>query len=108
MGRTESSLEEGEKRGDRLFLDGGVAYESNTLPFSPQLGISWEHARRRREEGVLIQASNTSVMMIHPTLSKEFDASMQTFFVVSLPVAQRSGAEGWQSFRVAAGMVWSF
>lgn len=41
VGRTESSFEEGEKRGDRIFLGGGLAYEGNRLPFSPQLGVSW-------------------------------------------------------------------
>ena len=34
LGRTESSLDEGEKRGDRFFLGTGLAYESKVLPFS--------------------------------------------------------------------------
>ena len=108
LGRTESSLEEGDKRGNRLFLGGGLGYETHDLPFSPQLGISWERTGRRREEGVLVQESNSSVLMIHPTLSKVINESLQTFFIVSLPLAQRSGAEGWQRFRIAAGMVWAF
>ena len=33
LGRTESSLDEGEKRGNRLFLGGGLAYERRSLPF---------------------------------------------------------------------------
>ena len=109
LGRTESSLEEGEKRGNRLFLGGGLAYETHDLPFSPQLGISWERTGRQREEGELVPESNTSALMIHPTLSKVFhDGSLQTFLVVSLPLAQRSGTEGWQHFRVAIGFVWQF
>lgn len=107
LGRTEASLEEGEKRGNRLFLGGGVAYEGNNLLFSPQLGLSWEHAGRHREEGVLALGSNTSVLMLHPTLSKNFQ-SVQTFLVFSIPVAQASGDEGWQRFRIGAGLVWSF
>ena len=109
LGRTESSLEEGEKRGNRLFLGGGLAYETHELPLSPQLGISWERTGRQREEGVLVPESNTSALMIHPTLSKVFrDESLQTFFVVSLPLVQRSGTEGWQRFRIAVGLVWTF
>ena len=110
LGRTESSLEAGQKRGDRLFLGGGLAYERKALPFSPQFGISWERTGSRREEGVFVQGSNSSVLMIHPTLIKSLveNESVQIFFVVSLPVAQWSGNEEWQSLRAAAGMVWSF
>ena len=105
--RTESSLEEGEKRGNRLFLGGGLAYESWGLPFSPQLGVSWEHAGRSREDGRLMDSSNSSVLMLHPTLAREFH-SFNTFLGLSLPVAQRSGDEAWQRFRVAVGVVWGF
>jgi hypothetical protein len=109
LGRTELPVEKGEKRGNRLFFGSGVAYETRPLPFSPQLGISWEHVGRRREQGVVIQDSNTSAVMLHPTLVKTFRAErLQTFVVVSLPVAQSSGAEGWQRFRIAAGVVWAF
>ncbi len=108
LGRTESSLESGEKRGNRLFFGGGVAYETAVLPFSPQLGLSWEHTSRRRELGELVQDSNSSVLMIHPTLATTFSESFQVFLSVSLPLAQRSGREGWQNFRVAAGIVWGF
>lgn len=109
LGRTESSLEAGEKRGNRLFLGGGLAYEKAVLPFSPQLGISWERTGRRREQGLLVPTSNSSALMLHPTLSRTFaDEAVQTFFVVSVPVAQRSGNEGWQRFRIAAGIVWEF
>ena len=108
LGRTESSLDEGEKRGNRLFLGGGLAYERRSLPFSPQLGVSWERTGRRREEGRLVPGSNSSALMVHPTLSKTFHDSLQTFLVVSLPLAQRSGDEGWQRFRIAVGMVWEF
>ncbi len=108
LGRTESSLEEGEKRGNRLFLGGGLGYETHDLPFSPQLGISWERTGRRREEGELIPESNSSALMIHPTLTKAVSESLQTFLVVSLPLVQRSGTEGWQRFRIAAGLIWAF
>lgn len=108
LGRTENSFEEGEKRGNRLFLGAGVAYENNRLPFGPQIGVSVEHTGRQREAGILIPESNSEVVMLHPTLTKTFGDSLQTFFVVSLPVAQWSGSEGWQRTRVAAGMVWSF
>ena len=108
LGRTESSLEHGEKRGDRLFLGGGLSYEGSSLPFSPQLGISWEKTGRAREAGVLLSDSRTSALMIHPTVSKEMTDSLQTFFVVSVPIAQRSGSEGWQRTRVAVGLLWGF
>lgn len=108
LGRTESSLESGEKRGDRVFLGGGVAYEKAALPFSPQLGLSWEHTGRRLKDNSLDLLFVSNVLMLHPTVTKSFGDSLQTFFVVSVPVAQWSGAEGWQRLRVAAGMVWSF
>ena len=53
--------------------------------FSPQLGVSWERTGRRREEGQLVPGSNSSALMVHPTLSKTFHGSLQTFLVVSLP-----------------------
>ena len=108
LGRTESSLEEGEKRGNRFFLGGGLAYETSILPFSPQLGISWERAGRTLEHGLRIPGSEISVLMLHPTAVKEFSESFSSFVVVSLPAGQWSGHEGWQRFRVAAGVVWSF
>lgn len=109
LGRSETSFEEGERRGDRLFLGGGVAYEGRELPFSPQLGVSIEHTGRARENGVLNAESDSDVLMLHPTLTKTFfRESLQTFLVFSLPVAQWSGLEGWQRYRVAAGMMWSF
>ena len=108
LGRTETSLEAGEKRGNRLFLGGGLAYETEALPFSPQLGLSWERTGRRREEGLRVPGSNSSALMIHPTLTKSLHHSVQLFFVISLPVAQWSGNEGWQRFRAATGMVWGF
>jgi hypothetical protein len=108
LGRTESTLEEGDKRGNRLFWGGGLAYETPGLPFSPQLGLSWEHVGEQEEDGVLLEESNTSVLMIHPTVMKEFNSSFQAFLVVSVPVAQDSGPEGWQRFRLATGMVWTF
>lgn len=110
LGRTESSLDEGEKRGDRLFLGGGVAYETHDLPFSPQLGLSWEKTGREQRDGVRVAGSESSVVMLHPTVSKTFgeSESVQGFVVVSVPVAQWSGLEGWQRWRIAAGMVWSF
>jgi len=108
LGRTESSLEEGQKRGNRLSLGGGLAYETSALPFSPQLGISWERAGRTLEDGIRIPGSAISVLMLHPTVVKEFNESFSGFFVVSLPAAQWSGHDGWQRFRVAAGVLWSF
>ena len=108
LGRTETTLEEGDKRGNRLFWGGGLAYETPGLPFSPQLGLSWEHVGEQEEDGVLLEESNTSVLMIHPTVMKEFNSSFQAFLVVSVPVAQDSGPEGWQRFRLATGMVWTF
>ena len=108
LGRTESSLEDAEKRGNRLFLGGGLAYETRLLPFSPQLGISWERAGRTLEGGSRIPGSQISVLMLHPTIVKEFSESFSSFVVVSLPAGQWSGHDGWQRFRVAAGVVWSF
>ena len=57
---------------------------------------------------MLLPESRTSALMIHPTLSREIGRSLQTFVVVSMPVVQDSGREGWQRFRIAAGMVWHF
>lgn len=109
LGRTEFSFENADQRGNRVFLGGGVAYETEKLPFSPQLGLSWEHTGQRREDGILLPASKTSALMIHPTLSKTLrKESVQVFFVVSLPLAQRSGNEGWQRFRIGSGIVWQF
>ena len=109
LGRTESSLDDGEKRGDRFFLGTGLAYESKALPFSPQLGISWERTTRRRQDGLIVDGSDSSVLMLHPTLSQGFkDEAIQLFFVLSVPLAQRSGNEGWQRLRAASGILWSF
>ncbi len=109
LGRTEFSLDKGEKRGNRLFLGTGLAYEHERLPFSPQLGFSWERVGKRREEGMPVQESRVSALMIHPTVSKTFrQEHVQTFFVVSLPVGQWSGGEGWPRWRIAAGIVWGF
>ena len=108
LGRTESSFETGEKRGNRLFLGGGIGYESHGWPLGPQLGFSWERTGQSREAGVLSPESDTSAFLLHPTLSREIGHALQTFVVVSVPVAQGSGSEGWQRFRVAAGMVWQF
>ncbi len=108
LGRTESSFETGERRGDRLFLGGGIGYESHGWPLTPQLGFSWERTGRSREAGVLSPESDTSALLLHPTLFREIGHAVQTFVVVSVPVAQGSGSEGWQRFRVAAGMVWQF
>lgn len=108
LGRTESSLEDGYKRANRLFLGGGLAYETRILPFSPQIGISWERAGRTFEGGIRVPGSDISVLMLHPTVVKEFNESFSGFFVVSLPAGQWSGHDGWQRFRIAAGVVWSF
>jgi len=109
LGRTEFSHSEGAKRGNRLFLGSGVAYEHERLPFSPQLGFSWERVGKRREGGTPVDESKISALMIHPTFSKTFrQERIQTFFVVSLPVGQWSGSEGWQRWRIATGIVWSF
>ena len=107
LGRTELPFGTGEKRGNRIFLGGGVGYESHDLPFSPQLGLSWERTGTRREAGLLLPESRTSAVIVHPTLSKKFGQG-QAFLVFSLPVVQKSGGEGWQRFRVAAGLVWQF
>ncbi|MGH9784602.1 MAG: hypothetical protein ACRD88_10480 [Terriglobia bacterium] len=108
LGRTESSLEDGRKRGNRVFLGSGLAYETSALPFSPQLGISWERAGRTLEDGLRVPGSEISVLMLHPTVMKEFNERFQAFGVVSLPAGQWSGHEGWQRFRIAAGVIWSF
>jgi len=107
--RTEFSLEEGRKRGNRLFLGGGLAFEAKRLPFSPQLGMSWERTGRREEEGHAVQGSRTSALMLHPTLVKTFrDEAVQAFLVFSVPAVQWSGSEGWQRYRIATGVVWTF
>lgn len=108
LGRTENSLEEGERRGDRLFLGSGVAYESERLPFSPQVGLSWEKTAQSQEGGQRIAGSDSSVIFIHPTVMVDVAESAQMFAAVSLPVAQWSGDEGWQRWRFATGVIWSF
>ena len=109
LGRTESSLDKGEKRGDRYFIGTGLAYETRGLPFSPQLGISWERTTRHRQGGFVVDGSDSSVLMLHPTLIQGFkEEAIQLFFVLSVPVAQRSGNEGWQGLRAATGILWSF
>lgn len=109
LARTENSFDAGEKRGNRLFLGGGVAYERHDLPFSPQLGFSLEHTGERIEGETAIPESGTTALLLHPTLLRSFrKESLQMFLVVSLPVAQSSGAEGWQGFRVATGLLWNF
>ena len=108
LGRTENSLEEGERRGNRLFLGSGVAYEAESLPFSPQLGISWEKTAQQQEGGRRIGGSDSSVVFVHPTVMVDLAQSAQMFAAVSLPVAQWSGDEGWQRWRFATGVIWSF
>ncbi len=109
LARTEHSFQEGTRRGNRLFVGGGLAFEAARLPFSPQLGLSWEHTTARIEGGQAVADSRTSVLMLHPTIVKTFrDERFSTFFVVSVPAAQWSGKEGWQRWRIASGVVWSF
>ena len=109
LARTEHSFQDGTKRGNRFFAGGGLAFEARRLPFSPQLGMSWEHTGPRMEGGRSITDSRTSAIMVHPTVVKTFrEERYSTFFVVSVPVAQWSGNEGWQRWRVATGVVWSF
>ena len=109
LARTEHSFQEGTKRGNRFFAGGGLAFEAHRLPFSPQLGLSWERTGPRMEEGKSIKDSRTSAVMLHPTIVKTFkDERFSTFLVVSAPVAQWSGNEGWQKWRIATGVTWSF
>ena len=108
LARTEKSLEEGERRGNRLFLGSGVAYESERLPFSPQVGISWERTGLAQEGGRPIGGSDSSVIFVHPTVLFDVAGSAQLFTAVSLPIAQWSGNEGWQRWRFATGVIWSF
>jgi hypothetical protein len=47
--------------------------------------------------------------MLHPTLVKTFrDEAVQAFLVFSVPAVQWSGSEGWQRYRIATGVVWTF
>lgn len=108
LGRTEKSLEQGERRGHRLFLGSGVGYEREGLPFSPQLGLSWEKTTPRQEGGRTVTGSDSSVIFVHPTVIFDIADSAQMFGAVSLPVAQWSGAEGRQRWRFATGVIWSF
>jgi hypothetical protein len=108
LSRTENSLEEGTKRGNRLFLGAGIAYEDERLPFAPQLGMSLELTGRKRENSQLVDESNSSVLFLHPTVVRDISSSGQAFFAFSVPVAQWSGQEGWQRWRLATGVIWSF
>lgn len=108
LGRTEKSLDEGERRGNRLFLGSGLGYESERLPFSPQVGLSWEKTAQSQEGGRRIAGSDSSVIFIHPTVMFDIAESAQMFGAVSLPIAQWSGDEGWQRWRFATGVIWSF
>ena len=108
LGRTEKSLEQGERRGNRLFLGSGVGYEREGLPFSPQVGLSWEKTTQRQGDGRTIAESDSSVIFVHPTVIFDIADSAQMFGAVSLPVAQWSGDEGWQRWRFATGVIWSF
>ena len=108
LGRTENSLEQGERRGNRLFVGSGIAYEREGLRFGPQLGVSWEMTGRSTEGGATVSGSESSVIFVHPTLVVDVAPSAQMFTAVSLPVAQWSGDEGWQRWRFATGLIWSF
>ena len=108
LGRTENSLEQGERRGNRLFVGSGIAYESEKLPFGPQVGVSWEMTGRSTEGGASVSGSESSVIFIHPTIVFDVAPSAQLFTAVSLPLAQWSGGEGWQRWRFATGLIWSF
>jgi len=109
LARTEHSFEAGRKRGNRFFAGGGLAFEAKSLPISPQLGMSWEHTGPKIEGGKAVTDSRTNAIMLHPTIVRTFhDERYSTFFVVSLPAAQWSGHEGWQRWRIATGMVWTF
>ena len=109
LARTEHSFQDGVRRGNRLFMGGGAAFEARRLPFSPQLGMSWEHTTPRIEGGQPVQDSRSSVLMLHPTVVKTFrDEHISTFLVFSVPAAQWSGNEGWQRWRIGTGIVWSF
>jgi hypothetical protein len=109
LARTEHSFQEGTKRGNRFFAGGGLAFEAKSLPFSPQVGMSWEHTGARIADGQKLIDSRTNALMLHPTVVKTFrEERISTFFVVSVPAAQWSGHEGWQRWRVATGVVYSF
>ena len=108
LGRTENSLEQGERRGNRLFVGSGIAYEREGLPSGPQIGVSWEMTGRSTEGGASVSGSESSVIFVHPTIVFDVTPSAQVFTAVSLPVAQWSGDEGWQRWRFATGLIWSF
>jgi hypothetical protein len=109
LARTEHTFDAGEKRGNRILFGTGLAYAHEKVPFSPQIGFSWEHLTRGRQGGVLVPGSNTSALMVHPAINKTFrDETIQIFNVVSIPVKQWSGDEGWQRWRFATGLLWTF
>lgn len=108
LGRTEHSLKEGARRGNRLFVGSGLGYEHQRLPFAPQLGLSLELTGREREDGALVEESHSKALFLHPTVVRDISHSAQAFFVFSVPVAQWSGHEGWQRWRFATGVIWSF
>jgi len=109
LGRTEHSFQQGQRRGNRFFVGGGVAFEAERLPFSPQLGLSYERTGPRHEDGVALDDTRISAVMLHPTIVKTCrDERYSVFLVGSAPVAQWSGNDGWQRYRIATGITWSF
>ena len=49
------------------------------------------------------------ILVNDPTVVKTFrDERVSTFLVFSVPAVQLSGNEGWQRYRLATGIVWSF
>ena len=109
LARMEYSFQDGVKRGNRLFVGAGLAFEAKRLPFSPQLGASWEHTGPRLEAGKPMNDSRTSALVSHPTLARTYrEERFKPSFVVSIPAAQWSGDEGWQRYRIATGIVLSF
>jgi len=103
----------GDKKGDNLFLGGGVAWTPWEEPggrlFSAQLGWSYESYFQNRVAGALVEESGGTAVLAHPTLVVGPGGKLLVFALCSIPLWQsyRNPADE-DRWRVGAGVTWLF
>lgn len=103
----------GQKRGDNLFLGGGVAWTPSEEPggrlFSAQLGWSYESYFKNRVAGALDDGTGGTAVLAHPTLVFGPGGNLLVFALCSIPVWQsyRNPADE-DRWRVGGGVTWLF
>jgi len=104
---------ENAKKGDNLFLGGGVAWTPWDEPggrlFSVQLGWSHESYFKDSVAGVTDERTGGTAMLVHPTLVLGPGGNLLLFALCSIPVWQSyANPANEDRWRVGGGVTWLF